>query len=350
MSKQINQLDAQDKSDFNISEYSNLLQNLKNKVSSSRNRAARVANNEVIFLYHYIGTEILKRQEEQGWGAKIIDQLSCDLSSEFPEMKGFSTRNLKYMRSFAKDFPDSQFVQHAAAQMPWFHLVTVMDKVKDHNARIFYITEAIGCGWARNVLTLQIETDLYNRQGKAITNFKDKLPSPQSELAQHTLKDPYVFDLMSIGKDAMEREIEKGLVAHMEKFLLELGKGFAFVGRQYHLEIGDQDFYLDLLFYNYHLRAFVIIELKDTAFKPEYAGKMNFYLSAVDSIMKHEADNPSIGLILCKSKNKVVAEYTLQNMTSPIGLAEYRITESIPDNIKTSLPSIEELERELSKC
>jgi len=350
MAKQNNKLITQNNSDFNLAEYSKLLQDLKDKVSSSRYRAVRAANNEVIFLYHYIGTEILKRQKEHGWGAKIIDQLSHDLSSEFPEMKGFSQRNLKYMRRFAKDFSDFQFVQQAAAQLPWFHLVTIMDKVKDPDERVFYITETIGCGWARSVLTVQIETDLYNRQGKAITNFKDKLPSPQSELAQYTLKDPYVFDLMSIGKDAQEREIEKGLVAHMEKFLLELGKGFAFVGRQYQLEVGNQDFYLDLLFYNYHLRAFVIIELKDTAFKPEYAGKMNFYLSAVDSLMKHETDNPSIGLILCKSKNKVVAEYTLQNMTSPIGLAEYRITESIPENIKTSLPTIEELERELSKC
>lgn len=346
MSKQIIK---SDNFDLDLKEYSKLLQDLKNKVSSSRYKAARAANNEVILLYHYIGTEILKRQELHGWGAKIIDKLSKDLSLEFPESKGFGQRNLKYMRSFAKDFSDFQFVQQSAAQLPWFHLVTIMDKVKDFAAREFYVIEAIGCGWARSVLNVQIETDLYNRQGRAITNFKERLPPTQSELAQNTLKDPYVFDLMSLGKEAQEREIEKSLVAHMEKFLLELGKGFAFVGRQYHLEIGNQDFYLDLLFYNYHLRSFVLIELKDTAFKPEYAGKMNFYLSAVDKTMKHQMDNPSIGLILCKSKNKVVAEYTLQNMTSPIGLAEYKITEAIPDHIKTALPTIEELERELSK-
>jgi predicted nuclease of restriction endonuclease-like (RecB) superfamily len=335
--------------DLNLREYIEFLENLKTKVSASRYKAARLGNNEVILLYHYIGTEILKRQQLHGWGAKIINQVSKDLTSEFPDMKGLSPTNLKYMRRFAKEFPDFEFVQQAAVQLPWFHLVTIMDKVSDRDARIFYIMETIGCGWARSILTVQIETDLYNRQGRAITNFKDKLPCVQSELAQYTLKDPYLFDFLSIGKEAHEREIEKGLIAHMEKFLLELGKGFAYIGKQYHLEVGGQDFYLDLLFYNFRLRAFVVVDLKNTPFKPEYAGKMNFYISAVDSVLKHETDNPTIGLILCKSKNEIVAEYTLQNINSPIGLAEYRVTEALPENIKTELPTIEELEQALNK-
>ncbi len=198
-------------------------------------------------------------------------------------------------------------------------------------------------------MVMQIELGLHKRQGKAITNFKEKLPSPQSDLAHYTLKDPYIFDFLSIGKDAHEREVEKGLVGHMEKFLLELGEGFAFVGRQFHLDVGDEDFFVDLLFYHLKLRCFIVIELKNNKFKPEYAGKMNFYLSAVDDLLKHETDQPSVGLILCKSKNDVLAKYTLKDMTKPIGLAEYRITESLPENIKTALPTIEELEAELSK-
>nr|WP_240992329.1 PDDEXK nuclease domain-containing protein [Wolbachia endosymbiont of Culex quinquefasciatus] len=224
-----------------------------------------------------------------------------------------------------------------------------MDLVRDKEARLFYIKEAIEHGWSRNIMVMQIELGLHKRQGKAITNFKEKLPSPQSDLAHYTLKDPYIFDFLSIGKDAHEREVEKGLVGHMEKFLLELGEGFAFVGRQFHLDVGDEDFFVDLLFYHLKLRCFIVIELKDNKFKPEYAGKMNFYLSAVDDLLKHETDQPSVGLILCKSKNDVLAKYTLKDMTKPIGLAEYRITESLPENIKTALPTIEELEAELSK-
>jgi len=349
MSKQKGINQTQENSEINLEIYSAFFEDLKNKVATSRYKAVRMVNNELILLYHHIGSEIIKRQELYGWGAKIIDKLSKDLLSEFPDMKGFGTSNLNYMRRFAKEFSDSQFVQQAAGKLPWFHIVTIMDKLKDIDARMFYITEAINSGWSRSILTLQIESDLYARQGQAITNFKEQLPSIQSDLAQSTLKDPYLFDFMSIGKEAHEREIEKALITHMEKFLLELGKGFAFVGRQYHLEVGDQDFYLDMLFYNYILRAFVVVELKNTPFQPEYAGKMNFYISAVDAVMKHKNDNPTIGLILCKSKNKIIAEYTLQNMTNPIGLAEYRITEAIPENIKTGLPTIEELEMALNK-
>jgi predicted nuclease of restriction endonuclease-like (RecB) superfamily len=330
-------------------EYNELLSNLKMRVASSRYRAALQVNKELILLYHHIGGVILSAQEQKGWGAKVIDQLSKDLTAEFPEMKGFSTRNLKYMRKFAQEYPDVEFVQEVLAQLTWYHNITLLDKVSDRETRIFYVKHAIENGWSRNIMVMQIETALHKRQGRAITNFKDRLPSPQSDLVHYTLKDPYIFDFLTVGKEAHEREVEKELVRHVEKFLLELGEGFAFVGRQYHLEVGDQDFYIDLLFYHLKLRCFVVIELKDKDFQPEYAGKMNFYLSATDDLLRHPGDNPSVGLILCKSKNNVLAEYALRDMTKPIGLAEYRITENLPENLKTVLPTIEELEAELAK-
>lgn len=322
---------------------------LKQRVASSRYKAALSVNKELTLLYHHIGTAILGSQEKHGWGAKVIDQLSKDLKAEFPEMKGFSTRNLKYMRKFAEEYSDILFVQQVVALLPWGHNVLLMNRFSDKQTRMFYVRKTIEHGWSRNVMDMQIETALHKRQGQAITNFKDKLPLPQSDLAHYTLKDPYIFDFLSIGEEAHEREIEKALVHHMEKFIIELGGGFAFVGRQYHLEVGEQDFYIDLLFYHLKLRCFIVIELKDKDFKPEYAGKMNFYLSAVDDLLRHENDQPSIGLILCKSKNNVLAEYALRDMNKPIGLAEYRLTQSLPENLKTALPSIEELEAELSK-
>lgn len=338
-----------DKNNIISKEYTEFLDKLKQRVTKSRYQAVRAVNRELILLYHHIGSEILKRQEEYGWGTKVIDRLSQDLRLEFPEMKGFSIRNLKYMRKFAEQYPDLEFVQQVVAQLPWGHNIFLMDLVSDQKVRLFYIEKTIEHGWSRNTMIMQIETALHKRQGKATTNFKEKLPSSQSDLAHNTLKDPYVFDFLSIGDEAHERQIETGLIEHMENFLLELGAGFAFVGRQYHLDVGDQDFYIDLLFYHLKLRSFVVIELKDKNFKPEYAGKMNFYLSAVDDLLKHPEDNPSIGLILCRSKNEVLAEYTLRDMTKPIGLAEYRLTEALPKDLKTSLPTIEELEAELSK-
>ncbi|WP_264338537.1 PDDEXK nuclease domain-containing protein [Wolbachia endosymbiont (group A) of Cheilosia soror] len=330
-------------------EYTEFLEQLKDHIATNRYKAALAVNSKLILLYHHIGTEILKRQKEHTWGAKVIDQLSKDLRSTFPEMKGFSMRNLKYMRKFAEEYPDVEFVQEPLAQLTWYHNITLLEKIESHEIRLFYVKKAIEHGWSRNIMVMQIELGLHKRQGKAITNFKEKLPSPQSDLAHYTLKDPYIFDFLSIGKDAHEREVEKGLVGHMEKFLLELGEGFAFVGRQFHLDVGNKDFYIDLLFYHLKLRFFVVIELKDKDFKPEYAGKMNFYLSAVDDLLKHSTDQPSIGLILCKSKDDVLAKYTLKDINKPIGLAEYRITENLPENIKTALPTIEELEAELSK-
>jgi predicted nuclease of restriction endonuclease-like (RecB) superfamily len=291
----------------------------------------------------------LHAQKQQGWGAKIVDQLSRDLRSAFPEMKGFSPRNLKYMRRLAEEYADEEFVQQLAAQLPWGHNMILLDKVPEKAVRLFYMEKALEHGWSRNAIVTRIETNLHLRQGKAVTNFQDKLSDIQAVLANNALKDPYLFDFLSLTGDAHEREIEKALIHHMEKFLLELGAGFAFVGRQYHLEVAKQDFYIDLLFYHLQLRCFVVIELKNTAFKPEYAGKMNFYLSAIDDLIKHPSDQPSIGLILCKSKDNVLAEYALRDMAKPIGLAEYRLEDALPENIKTSLPSIAELEQALAK-
>jgi len=330
-------------------EYNNLLSDLKLRVASSRYRAAMGVNKELILLYHHIGAAILSSQSKYGWGAKVIERLSRDLRVEFPEIKGFSTRNLKYMRKFSEECPDFELVQQVVALIPWGHNVMLMNRFSDMQIRMFYIRKAIEHGWSRSIMAMQIDSNLHKRQGQAITNFKDKLPPPQSDLAHSTLKDPYLFDFLSVGEEAHEREVEKALVQHMEKFILELGAGFAFVGRQYHLEVGEQDFYIDILYYHLKLRCFIVIELKDKDFKPEYAGKMNFYLSAVDDLLKHKDDQPSIGLILCKNKNSILAEYTLRDMTKPIGLAEYRLTGKLPENLKSSLPTIEELENEFAK-
>ncbi|PUT39337.1 DUF1016 domain-containing protein [Legionella taurinensis] len=329
--------------------YKEFLNDLKERVATSRYKAALNVNREMIFLYHHIGNEIIQSQEKHGWGAKIINQLSLDLRAEFPEMKGFSPQNLKYMKRFAEEYSFEEIGQQAVDRLPWGHNIILMYELSDKTEREFYIKKTVEHGWTRNVLSMQIETNLYKREGKAVTNFGVKLPAPHSDLAQATLRNPYLFDFLSLGKDAHEREVERGLVAHIERFLLELGEGFAFLGRQYHLQVEDQDFYLDLLFYHIKLRSFLVVELKSGKFKPEYAGKMNFYLSAVDDLLRHPGDNPSIGLILCRSKVGVLAEYALRDMAKPIGLAEYRLTEALPKEIKTLLPSIEELEVELSR-
>jgi predicted nuclease of restriction endonuclease-like (RecB) superfamily len=329
-------------------DYTEFLQSLKEKITKAQVRAALAVNRELVLLYWQIGREILERQKAQGWGAKVIEQLSKDLRSAFPEMKGFSRTNLLYMRSFAENYPDEHFVQQVAGQIPWFHNCVILDKAKTPEEREFYINKTIENGWSRNILVLQIESRLYERQGKAITNFDLTLPSPQSDLAKQLLKDPYNFDFLTLHDEAVERDLEKALLENIRKFLLELGVGFAFVGSQYHLEVGEQDFYIDLLFYHLKLRSFVVIELKMTEFKPEYAGKMNFYLSAVDDLLRHEKDEPTIGLILCKSKNKFVAEYALRKMESPIGVSEMHWIEKLPENLKGSLPTIEEIEEELN--
>jgi predicted nuclease of restriction endonuclease-like (RecB) superfamily len=329
--------------------YGTLVADLKKRVAESRYKATLSINKELVLLYNHIGQQILKSQKVHGWGAKVIEQLSKDLYSAFPEMKGFSSRNLKYMRKFAEEYQDQQIVQQLVAQLPWGHNVVLLDRISDRREREFYIKETIQYGWSRNIMVMQIESNLYMRQGGAVTNFDKRLPNLQSDLAVGLMKDPYCFDFLSLGRDAHEREIEKGLISHMQKFLLELGEGFAFVGSQYHLEVGGQDFFVDMLFYHLKLRCYFVIELKNTAFKPEYSGKLNFYLSVIDDKLKHKDDNPSIGLILCKSKNKVVAEYALRDIEKPIGLSEYKLPEKIIEKLKATLPSIEELEKELSK-
>jgi predicted nuclease of restriction endonuclease-like (RecB) superfamily len=330
-------------------EYGPFLEDLKQRIRTAQVRAIVAVNRELVLLYWSIGTRILAAQRIEGWGAKVIERLSADLKSEFPDMKGFSTRNLKYMRAVAVGWPEREFVQQVAAQIPWFHNCTLLDKVKDPTARLWYAKAIVEFGWSRNVLVHQIESRLYERQGKAISNFRKALSSPQSDLAHQLLKDPYNLEFLTLQRDAEERDLEKGLIRHIQKFLLELGAGFSFVGSQYPLEVGGEDFYIDLLFYHLKLRCYVVIELKTGKFLPEYAGKLNFYLAVVDDLLRHPSDAPTIGLILCKQKNQVVAEYSLKGMSQPIGVSEYQITESLPEAFKGSLPTIEQLEKELSE-
>jgi predicted nuclease of restriction endonuclease-like (RecB) superfamily len=327
--------------------YEDFLRDLKQRIRSAQVKAAFAVNRELILLYWRIGHDILERQNRAGWGAKVIERLASDLHNEFPDMKGFSRTNLLYMRAFAEAWPDELFVQQVVGQIPWGHNLRILDLVKDPEQREWYARAALQHGWSRNVLIHQIESGLHRRQGKAQTNFPQTLPPPQSDLAQQVLKDPYNFDFLTLAEDAREKELEAGLLDHLRKFLLELGVGFAFVGSQYPLEVGGEDFKIDLLFYHLKLRSFVVIDLKTGAFKPEYAGKMNFYLSAIDDLLRHPDDQPSIGMILCKSKNAVVAHYALRDTTKPIGIAEYRITASLPANLKANLPTIEDLEAAL---
>jgi len=329
--------------------YIQLLKDIKEKVKNAQIKAAVKVNQELVLLYWEIGHDLVERQEKEGWGAKIIEKLSKDLKASFPNMKGFSTRNLKYMVKFAKNYPDKEIVQQLVAQIPWGHNIALMEKIETKEERIWYIKKTIENSWSRNVLTTWIESRLYDRQGKAITNFSTTLPAIQSDLANQTLKDPYCFDFLTLRERFDERELEDGLLDHIQRFLLELGSGFSFVGRQIHLDIGDQDFYLDLLFYHYKLRCFVVVELKATEFKPEHAGKMNFYLTAVDETLKHPDDKPTIGLLLCKNKNKIIAEYALRDIQKPLGVAGYetKIIESLPEDLKGSLPTIKEIEQTL---
>jgi len=334
-----------------IPSYATVLEELKTKIRQAQHKAILSANKELILLYWDIGSTILKQQKSQRWGAKVIDRLSRDLTGSFPDMKGFSPRNLKYMRKFAGTYPDRSIVQQLVAQIPWGHNVRLLDYVKDYNERIWYITQVIKNSWSRNVLVHQIESGLYQRQKDTckITNFKRTLPSPQSDLAQQTIKDPYIFDFLSISQSVRELELQKELVSHIAKFLLELGTGFAFAGSQYHIEISGKDFYIDLLFYHLKLRCYVVIELKTGDFKSEYAGQLNFYLSAVNSQVKSKDDKPSIGIILCKSKDKIIAEYALRNMAKPMGVSEYRLSRAIPARLQESLPSVEEIEKSLKE-
>jgi predicted nuclease of restriction endonuclease-like (RecB) superfamily len=329
--------------------YADWFSELKTRIHSAQQRATLAVNRELVQLYWQIGRDILARQSAQGWGAKVIERLSQDLRTAFPEMKGFSPRNLKYMRSFAQAWPEAEFVQQAVAQLPWGHNVVLLDRLPGPETRRWYAAKAIEHNWSRNVLVMQIETRLLERSGKTVTNFPATLPRPQSDLARESLKDPYRFDFLGLTDEAQERGIENALVKHVTEFLLELGAGFAFVGRQVLLDVGGDEFFIDLLFYHLKLRCYVVIELKGGKFKPEHLGQLGFYLTAIDRQVKSEQDNPTIGLLLCKSKNKIVAEYALGDKTQPMGVAEYKLLESLPAELQTSLPSIEQIERELAK-
>ena len=329
--------------------YQDLLARLKNQIRTAQVRAAVAVNQELVLLYWGIGREILERQASEGWGSKVVDRLAHDLRAEFSDMKGLSRTNLLYMRSFAETWPDESIVQQVVGRIPWGHNVRLLDMVKDREERLWYANAAIANGWSRNILVLQIESGLFRRQGKAITNFKATLPAPQSDLAQQLIKDPYNFDFLTLTSEAQERDLEKGLLEHLRQFLIELGTGFAFVGSQVPLEVGGEDFKIDLLFYHLKLRCFCVIDLKMTPFKPEYAGKMNFYLSAVDDMLRHPDDQPSIGLILCKTKNRIIAEYALRNTATPMGISEFKHLEKLPEQLKGTLPTIEEIEAELGK-
>jgi predicted nuclease of restriction endonuclease-like (RecB) superfamily len=352
-------------------DYTSWLSEVKSKIRVAQIKTALAANSELIRFYWDLGKVINDKLTESNWGDKVLVHLSKDLQSEFPDSKGFSVRNLKYTKQFYV-FYSSQNRQQAVAQMqsteiqhgnktnlfdqqlvgqlPWGHNIQIFTKAKSIDEAKFYINQTIENGWSRDVLSLQIKTDLYNRQGKSITNFKQTLPMPQSDLAQKTIKDPYTFDFLTMTKPYNERDVERQLIEHISKFLLELGKGFAFVGRQYHLEIDETDYYIDLLFYHTKLKCYVVIELKNTKFIPEYAGKLNFYLSAVDSLVKADDDKPTIGILLCRDKKKIETEFALRDISKPMGVSEFTLTEALPDNLKGNLPTVEELESEFGSA
>ena len=333
---------------MNDNQYLSIIENIKKEIVNAQFKAAVSVNRELVMLYYNIGLII---NENKAWGNKFIENLARDIKLAFPNSTGYSVRNLKYMAKFAEEYPDSEFVQTVSAQIPWSHNCLIMDKIKDTDTRVWYINKTIENGWSHSVLTHQIESSLYERQviAEKISNFENRLPAPQSELAIQTMKDPYIFDFIPFKEDMIERDIENALVKEITALLLELGTGFAFLGNQYHLNVGGDDFYIDLLFYNINLRSYVVIELKTGDFKPEYAGQLNFYLSAVDGILKKDTDNPSIGLLLCKSKNNLVAEYSLRDMSKPIGISEYKITNNLPEELEKQLPSVEDIQKRIKK-
>ena len=331
----------------NNSRYFEVLNDIKNTLITTRNKVIESANKDLILMYYKIGLKLI---ENNKWGSSFIDTLAQDLKIEFPNIKGMSARNLRYMQKFASEFDNDEFLQHDVAKLPWSSITTIMDQVKDKNIRNWYIKETIKNGWSRPVIIHQISSKLYERQALSenkITNFDDTLPSPNNEQVRNLLKDPYIFDFITDNKDLKELDIEQQLISNITKLLLELGNGFAFVGKQYHLEIESEDYYIDLLFYNLKVRSYVVIELKTTEFKPEYIGKLNFYLSAVDKYIKDAKDNPTFGILLCKDKKKVTAELALKDINKPIGVSEYKILSEIPEFLKNTLPSIEDIEKRL---
>ena len=328
--------------------YADWLVDLKTRIHNAQQRAALAVNRELVLLYWQMGQDILQRQGREGWGAKVIDRLATDLSAAFPGMKGYSARNLKYMKFFAQECPDFLFGQQSAAQLPWFHIVTLITKLADPVLRDWYARAALQQSWPRDTLLIQIKNQLHLRQGAAVTNFDKRLIAPQAGLASQILKDPYHFDFLGLGDEAHERDIESALIRHVTRFLLELGAGFAFVGRQFRLEVAGDEFFIDLLFYHTRLKCYVVVELKAHAFKPEHVGQLSFYLSAVDAQVKAADDKPTIGLLLCRTQNRLVAEYALSGVDKPIGVAEYQLVRALPEPLDTSLPSIEQIEAEFA--
>ena len=337
-------------------DYAKWLKDLKKKFRETQIKAAIKVNSELLKFYWDLGRGIVEKQRKAKWGTKFLERLSKDLMSAFPDVKGFSKRNLEQIRRWYLFWNEAiEIAQQPASQItnmltsiPWWHNVIIISKCKTKEEALFYVKKTIENGWSRNVLTHQIESNLYKRTGKAITNFETTLPSTQSDLAKETLKDPYCFDFLAIKEDYNEKELENDLLNHLTKFLLELGNGFSFLGRQYKLEIGGEEFYIDLLFYHVKLHSYIVVELKTGKFKPEYAGKLNFYVSAVDSLLKTEKDNPTIGLLICKYKNNTIVEYSLRDISKPIGVSEYKITKDLPKEYKSSLPDIKEIEAELN--
>jgi predicted nuclease of restriction endonuclease-like (RecB) superfamily len=350
-----------------IMNYPALLEEITDRIRQGRFRATMAVNAELLALYWDVGRIINVQRSAEGWGAKVIHRLARDIHNDLPEIKGFSERNLKRMFAFYNEYrklligptPVAQPTPETSGtaddillgyvlRLPWAHNAVLLG-IKNITARLWYMTQTLEHGWSKDWLIGQIKQNAYERQGKSVTNFVMRLPAPQSALAQESLKDPYIFDFLTLEEPFHERELETGLVSHVEKFLLELGAGFAFVGRQYHLEVSDQDFYIDLLFYHTKLRCYVVIELKKGKFQPEYAGKVNFYCSVVDDVLRHEQDNPTLGLILCQTHDKVVAEYTLKDVNKPIGVSSYQLTRALPEHLQSSLPTVEEIEERLEE-
>lgn len=365
-------------------DYAVLLKEIKDRIAQAQTRAVLSVNAELVRLYWDIGQLIDSRQRQEGWGTAVIPRLARELHNELPELKGFSERNIGRMIAFYREYlyageilpqpaaklpapakgsrtvaknRENEILPQAAARIPpellwsipWYHHVVLTEKVKDQATRLWYMEQTLANGWSRNVLLLMLKSEAHRRQGKALSNFDRLLPAPQSNLVRQALKDPYIFDFLTLEEPFHERELETSLLHQLERFLLELGQGFAFVGRQFHVEVGDGDFYIDLLFYHLRLRCFFVIDLKKGAFKPEYAGKMNFYLAVIDDKIRHETDAPSIGLILCQDRNQIVAEYALRGATSPIGISEYELTRALPANLRSALPTVEEIESELGE-
>jgi len=331
--------------------YPELLGSVSSRITIGRQRVVAAANQELLTTYWQIGRDILDRQDEQGWGAKVIDRLSADLRERFPDARGYSPRNLKYMRAFAATWPAEAIVQVPLARLPWYHQLALIEKLSEPDARLWYAASAVEQGWSRDILVFQIERRLQERTGQAITNFPATLPPADSDLAQQATRDPYLFDFLGGTDLRNERDLQRGLVEHVERFLLELGQGFAYVGQRVRLEIGDSDFYADLLFYHLRLRCYLVIELKAVTFDPSFLGQLGMYMAAVDDLLAHPDDQPTIGLLLCKTKNNVVAEYALRGYSAPIGVAEWTtaLTTDLPAELAASLPSIAALEAELAE-